>query len=380
MVRRITTNGMMQSYKYNLMKSYNNLAGITEKVTTQRNFNSYAESPAKASQAFQLRRSRWNTENQIANSKQVRHKFQQAWDCLEDSYQDLGHKMANYSLLRAQNDPDAGGRQALGELIRGVADSMMETMNAKYGENFIFSGADGQTVPFSWGPDGEVLYRGMSVEVKAPSVEDIQKDDTWMQDPDYADFLKLYNTVEKEHTYVDLGMGMTEDANGKLIDSSAFDTALSGIDMIGYGKSSSVTLDDGTVVNDMPDNIISIIREIGDILSECSPEDGAYPTDPKYDQYGGAKKRVDALEKQLENKLNDLHANFVELDTRASFVEANELRLESMDDSLNEQIVDIEDIDPADAITALMWAQYSYNAALRIGTNILSQSLIDYMN
>ncbi len=40
----------------------------------------------------------------------------------------------------------------------------------------------------------------------------------------------------------------------------------------------------------------------------------------------------------------------------------------------------MEDIDPADAITTLMWAQYSYNAALRIGTQLLSQSLIDYMN
>lgn len=70
----------------------------------------------------------------------------------------------------------------------------------------------------------------------------------------------------------------------------------------------------------------------------------------------------------------------MELDTRATFVNTNQERLESLDDSMNEQIVSIEDIDPAEAITALMWAQYSYNAALRIGTNILSQSLIDYMN
>lgn len=80
MVRRITTNGMMMSYKSNLMRSYNNLAGVIEKVTTHRQFNSYAESPSKASQAFQLRRSRWNVENQLANNKQVTHKFQQAWD------------------------------------------------------------------------------------------------------------------------------------------------------------------------------------------------------------------------------------------------------------------------------------------------------------
>ena len=37
-------------------------------------------------------------------------------------------------------------------------------------------------------------------------------------------------------------------------------------------------------------------------------------------------------------------------------------------------------MDPAEAITQMNWSQYCYNAALRIGNQILSQSLIDYMN
>ena len=48
-------------------------------------------------------------------------------------------------------------------------------------------------------------------------------------------------------------------------------------------------------------------------------------------------------------------------------------------DQLNEQITDTEAQDPAEAITEMVWAQYCYNAALRIGTQILSQSLIDYL-
>lgn len=374
MVRRITTNGMMMSYKSNLMRSYNNLASVTEKVTTHRQFNSYAESPSKASQAFQLRRSRWNVENQLANNKQVKHKFQQAWDCMESSYQDLGHKLVKYSSLRAQNDPDAGGRQALGEIIKGAAESFMQTMNAKYGENFVFSGADGETVPFSWGENGEVLYRGMPVDVATPTEAELAAGGWEANYPEYA---KLYNTVENEHTYVDLGMGMKEDKDGNLIDSSAFDTALSGIAFIGYGQR-EVTPEDGAA-EVVPNNIIAVIREYGEILSQCDAGDGSYPEDPaKWPN--GSKNRCDALEMQLEDMLNELHANWMSHDTRATFLNTNQDRLESMDDSLNEQITDVEDVDPADAITALMWAQYSYNAALRIGTSILSQSLIDYMN
>ena len=370
MIHRITTNGMMNSYKANLMQSYNTLANVSEKVTTQRNFNSYAEDPAKASQAFQLRRNRWNTENQIANSKQVVHKFQQAWDCMEMTYQDLGVKLAKYSSLRAENGADYSGRAALGEVIRGAAKSVVETMNAKYGENFVFSGADGQNVPFSMDPDGTVRYRGYDVT-------------TGLDAQGNGDPNVFQDMIDNEHTYVDLGMGMKEDANGKIIPSSAFDSALIGVEAIGFGTN-EVTLNDGVTKVTVPKNVISIMKEMGDLYAACSPENGTFsPDSDGWTKYGNnvtPDQWAEALEIQMNQSLDDLHAQFVSLDTEATYLKSNQDRLTSLDDSLNEQVVDIEDIAPAEAITSLMWAQYSYNAALRIGMNILSQSLIDYMN
>ena len=40
----------------------------------------------------------------------------------------------------------------------------------------------------------------------------------------------------------------------------------------------------------------------------------------------------------------------------------------------------MEQINLADAITQLSWDKMCYNAALKIGTDLLSQSLIDYMH
>lgn len=341
MVRRVTTNGMMMSYKSNLMNSYKALGQISEKVTTQRNFNSYAENPAKASQAFQLRRERWRTETQIANSKTVTHKFQQAWNSLEDVYQDLGSKLGEYSGLVAINGDKGAGRAALGDQIIQAAKSMVYTMNAKYGDRYIFSAADGDTVPFGWDADGKLLYRDMSVDNPAADLE----------------------ATLNEQTYVDLGMGMTE-VDGELIKSSAYPTALNGLEYLGYGTDA-----DGD-----PKNVISIMRKMGEIYAACDPDSGAYNANV------GTQEDAERLQGKLHDALNELHARHVELDTRAKFVKDNQDRLDTLDDTLNEQIVDMEDIDPADAITTLMWAQYSYNAALRIGTSILSQSLIDYMN
>ena len=47
--------------------------------------------------------------------------------------------------------------------------------------------------------------------------------------------------------------------------------------------------------------------------------------------------------------------------------------------NLQEQYADIEDVDMADAITSFVWAQYCYNAALKVGNSVLSESLMDYL-
>ena len=59
---------------------------------------------------------------------------------------------------------------------------------------------------------------------------------------------------------------------------------------------------------------------------------------------------------------------------------SNSDRLSTEVTNLNEQVLDVEQINLADAITQLSWDQMCYNAALKIGTQLLSQSLIDYMN
>ena len=55
-------------------------------------------------------------------------------------------------------------------------------------------------------------------------------------------------------------------------------------------------------------------------------------------------------------------------------------QLKANTDTLQEQILGIEDVDLADAITSYSWAQYCYNVSIKVCNSILSQSLMDYMN
>ena len=77
-IYRVTTNAMMYTYKNNLMSSKKRLSDATIRVQTERSFNSYAENPAAAARAFQLRRSHWNTCNQLESNSRVMTVFQQA--------------------------------------------------------------------------------------------------------------------------------------------------------------------------------------------------------------------------------------------------------------------------------------------------------------
>lgn len=343
---RITTNGTLYTYKSNLMKSYKKLTSAGEKVMTNRNFNSYAENPAAASQAFQLRRSLWETDAQLTNSNAVVNKFNSAWKALDNVINNLGNDLANVSDLRGLNDATASGRKPLGQTLLSTAESVVQTMNAKYGDDFVFAGADGLNVPFSWSEEGELLYRGISVNAAEGT-------------PEYDKLMAM----SKEKTYVDLGMGLSEDIHGNLIESGVFNSSLSGVDFLGFGFD-----EDGD-----PKNVVSLVKKMGEIFSNCDAKTGAFvpPEDEEV---------ANRLTDKLQKALDATNVKYIELDTRSSFLNTNTERLKSLRDTMNEQISGIEDVDPAEAITALSWAQYCYNAALKIGNSILSQSLIDYMN
>ena len=69
----------------------------------------------------------------------------------------------------------------------------------------------------------------------------------------------------------------------------------------------------------------------------------------------------------------------MELNARSTYLQTNQSRLEIQASELNMDILDVEQVDLADAITNFSWDMYCYNAALKIGNQLLSQSLIDYM-
>lgn len=386
---RITTNGVLKTYKSNLMNSFITLNSARNMVLTGRNFNSYAEDPASATQAFKLRRSFLRTDAQYSNSDTTIRKYESAYSSLESVVDSLNNQTSNSAweaVLKGMNDATGEGRAALGKELIQLSDNIIQSMNTKYGDTFIFAGADGLNVPYEWKTDettGEeyLTYRGVRVDSQPPELKitpgtgapEVDANGEYIladgsgtiskteYDKLKADYEKLQYMAEEEGTYVDLGFGLQENEDGELVTSSAFNSALQGINFLGYGKDA-----DGD-----PKDIASMVRRMGQILSNCG-EGGAWAST-------GEQEEFQRLAGKFEEACDNLQEKHVELSAQATFLKENQEQLKLNAYTLNEQINGLEQCDLADAITAFSWAQYCYNASLKVGNSILSQSLIDYM-
>ena len=442
MMIRSTTNGVLKSYRYNLQRSSYTLNKAMNTVLTGRNFDTYAADPATAARCFQMRRSFQRVNSQYSVSESVTRKYEQAWSALGSVVDDVNNQKtssAYQDILHSINDPTASGRNSLGQSLTELAKGIVQTMNGRYGDNFIFAGADGLKVPFTWGEDGTLCYRGIPVDAAVPDIAmsngaPLTLNDQGQYDPagtnyllsggvkaisvdDYEAAVKAgnaptvlrdttgagqlvdadgnistteryylvldnsktiskadYEQAEKdlasldylsksEVKYADLGLGLQEDSKtGEVIGSSVFNVALQGINFLGYGVDA-----DGD-----PKNIVSIISRMGQILLNCDATTGAF-AEGERDEFQRLADKFEASAALLQDK-------HIELDTQADFLKSNQTQLESMEYTLEQQFLGIEDVDPAEAISQLSWAKYCYNTALKVGNSILSQSLMDYIN
>lgn len=285
---RSTTNGTLNSYRYHLQRSTLTLNQSRDTMLSQRQFNSFAEDPAAAARSFQLRRSYLRTESQLTVGESVVKKFDMAWSTLDSALSDINQELngsAYTAIVRAESDTSGAGRNALGQSLGQMAENLIQSMNGRYGDNYIFSGADGLNIPFTWetGEDGTkaLYYRGIAVDTAVPEVEKTtagklvtydadgnvttdpakaasykKTDGTLISIDEYkqlAQDLAALDYMSKDETkYEDLGLGLEKDVDGNIMDSSAANTALQGINFLGYGVD-----EDGD-----PKNIASIMSRM----------------------------------------------------------------------------------------------------------------------
>lgn len=376
---RVTTNGTLRMYKSNLMQTTGSLNSAMTKLMTQRNFNSYASSPAAATRAFKIHSSLNATRVQASNNETVKNKFDTAYQVLDIVGSDIADSMAKIPALEGLNGPNETNVNELGKVLRSGAESIVQSMNSQYDSKFLFGGADTENPPFAIEKDevagkSHITFRGVRID------DPDTLDDTYYADPDKQtgeieiedppgsgtmrpmtneEVLNMWNA---ETQFVDIGLGFKLDKNGDVVDSTAFDSALSGIDFIGYG------MDD----ENYPNNMASLMLRMAEIFEGYDTEANEWANPGDYEEA-----------EKLLNKMNDSRDHIIQkwsaLSAESTFLNTNATQLETTFASLNTERSTIEDIDMVDTITELSWAQVCYSAALQVGTSVIPQSLMDYL-
>lgn len=334
---RITTNMILRNYGNGLSKASNSLNDARNTVLTQRKFNRMSEDPSAAVKSFRLRRAYARNDDHMNTLAEVQSQTDSIYESemqikkmLDESYQNV---------LTAHNDTASiDERKIIARNLRETAQSMVLSANVKFGDQYLFNGAKTDEPPFNFDQATGILeYRGLDVSDPANQA--------------------ALEALTKEHFYRDIGFGMTTQGpsgTGNIDGSTVFDSATSGLNLLGYGLDA-----DGD-----PENIVNLLCKVADEM-EKEPYERA---------------TMDKMLDKVKGSLDHVLDSMTQLSTKSEFLENTKERLKTQGDNINEQIVNLEDADMAESITAYMWAQYAYNSALKVGNSVLSSSFIDFMN
>ncbi len=163
--------------------------------------------------------------------------------------------------------------------------------------------------------------------------------------------LKQYSN---DHAYVDLGFGMKFDDDGNVVPSSAFDTAMPGINVVGYGLDSEGT----------SNNMISLVGQMAELLEQEEFDSKAY----------------EKLWTKFKEQYDNLENQYTVTGAKYNMLESTLSNLETEEDNIVALNKETVGIDEEKAITDYSYAYYAYNVALKIGTSLLSPSLLDFMS
>lgn len=276
---------------------------------------------------------------------------------------------------------------------------IVDALNAQYQNFYVFGGNDISTPPFSLSGDGKTLtYTHTFPGEEEATIFEMTLGEKPITDPDnppdpteYGYTLTatdsknnpLPNAEElllkamKEQGRIDIGYGSIRDHDTLL------DTYTGGINVLTGLTSDAVRGGAGDKNND-PNG-----KSIIDYLNE-SPLALIGRSVQAIDKYVGAAGDPDRDRSELNHLLSATITDMVTTEHRVSAVysdlgnkyrllddTADKLSLEK--NNLTEQYTDVWGADPYESIVEMYNSQQAYNAALKVGTNLMSSSLFDFM-
>ncbi len=325
---RITENMMTATYNRNLQRNISDLASSNLKLSSRRQYNHVSEDPATASKAFAIRDQIARSEEHISVVKNARGELETADSniiTLNSILETVYEKATKAGGASSQDSMDA-----IAEELGGLKEEILQTMNARYGDKFLFSGSSNSEAPFTVDSDGNLMFNGKLVDAY-----DKDNPDTYFD--------------ENKPVYLDIGFGTY--ASGMNTAKTGIKISTSGVDVLGYGRDE----------NGLPNNLYSLIGKVEQQL-RGGDKDGA----------------MDTLS-QLKKKQSNISIATSELGTREKLLDRTEDRLEIGLINRQKSQTDLEAVKIETEAVNNKSYETAWMITLQLGSSIIPPSIFDFM-
>ncbi len=274
--------------------------------------------------------------------------------------------------------------------------TVVNDLNAQYENFYVFGGNDISTSPFSLSADGTTL----TFNHKYPGEQNVttitmklteNADGTWTYKDagisgttydsngnavtlNAAQAKEKLLTAMKEQGRMDLGYGSIHDR------STLMDTYTGGLNVLTGLNSDAVIAGAGHPATDpngkdildyLNESAVALIGQA--VLSVDSYK--ASGTGDKTQLYEVLGKTIEQMT-QTEHTVSTVYSD---LGNKYKALDDTQTKMKKVQDSMQEQYNDLLGADPYMAIMEMFNNQYSYNAALQVGSNLMNTSLFDFM-
>ena len=349
---RITNRMMTNKYIRNANTLATDLDKLNQQVSSGRKFSRASEDTAAAVKAYRLREDLSKGEGYQSNIMHAKSYIANAESTLMNVQAiTIEAKGKIVQALNSTNSQDE--RHIIATEIRNIRDQLLQALNSSDSGEQIFGGSNRQNNPFTLDASGRLVYNDPtnSATLAAASPAELTK-------------------FNSDAQYVDIGLNPEFDGTGKVISSTVFSYSVPGTQIMKGGES-TVTLKDGstmTISNNLYDILTDLVTELDKPDSALNPDD-AYNND-----------KADAIYGKFNESSGAIVTNLTNLGSQSSYLDFSKKRLDTLTITMQEKQVDTEGIDPKKVIIDFKSQQLAYETALKMGSQILKQSIFDYMS
>ena len=339
---RITNKMITTQYTRSLNRLAAELNRLNNQVSSGRKFAKASENTSAAVKAFQLRKDMSRIEGYKENIAHAKSTLTNAESALMHIEELL--RTTTVKIITGLNDTQSWEERAIiATELRSLQAQLLQTLNSTASDSYYFGGTNTETKPFEV-IDGKLYYNGYDLDLPLPAGTPEENE------------AKL-KELASDTLYIDIGLSVKFDpATGEIDEGTVFGYSIAGINVVGSG---TTTVEGEEVSN----NIYNLL--------------GALAAEFESENYSHAK--ADALFGHLKDASQGIMRTITEIGAKTSYLDFMAERLEDQDFNLQERQVDVEGIDPAEAIINFETQKFAYNAALQMGARIIQPSIFDFM-